>query len=897
MFHRWKLRRLLAGICLTWLFGVVNAAEPLVTSRAYVGEPFGVGEVTIQYSDDVTPWHTDQLLRIVAMDRERVYYPASKIMDTPHETQGRQLRVKFLFQGKKERRVRIHAIEPITVPLLPLDDANAHKLLLKEWWDLYNDTRDPSLDSDHSVQLKNYLCSMLSLRTGLQPPPNQLWRSSVEQVPAQRFINQTLGRLTGATSIRVAMQSQRMLVKSSPQEAVNLPLPEAALPPAVPVPEKLQPDTEVEAIALHVPAECFYARCQRFADYLWLRDLADAWGGTVDSLVAQESFDYGLGSSVERRLAITLNEQDRDKLDESISDLAIIGTDLFFRDGPSVGMLLEAKDDRTLAEVIRLNRDAVRSEPGALEHEIRLGDHTARLLTTPDGTVRSIYAISGKYHLITTSSFIARKFLACNQGEGSLGKLQKFRYARQKLPPSRKDQAFLYLSEPFFQLLVSPAYRVEMQRRAAALADLQIVEMARLAAEGEGKDLPTIDLLRNAGYLTKGLGVRADGTSAMIVNGRARDSLRGMAGGMLPIPDVEITGVTLSEAESYRSFAIEHQRQWPRFDPVTVAIARKPGDKRGQETVALDFMISPHSEPRFRFMPIYLKANPQRLSMAEDMLALLEGTIVGATVFAGVKDLALPLLVEAGQIVEQNPNPYAEVLSPTDFWELPFCGITAETDEAMNTMLNFYGSGFGTHPTRKSELRGFVEASDPKITGVRTTNLATLFKWGRFQKGMVTFGKSRDDLEKLAPVLRLVDADRPAQIRFRMKDLEGTKLGRATDTVGYLNARRLSAANARLLWQFDQQLQLPPEEIPTATARVFGGQLYCPLGGEYVLGDGEAAPALWSNSAWDTDSLKKVDRVPENYRFPFTAWMRELSIDFMIDATTLSTHVEATWQR
>jgi hypothetical protein len=57
-----------------------------------------------------------------------------------------------------------------------------------------------------------------------------------------------------------------------------------------------------------------------------------------------------------------------------------------------------------------------------LEHEIRLGDHSARLPTTSDGTLRPMYAVSGKYDFITTSSFIALKFLTCDQGEGSLGK-------------------------------------------------------------------------------------------------------------------------------------------------------------------------------------------------------------------------------------------------------------------------------------------------------------------------------------------------------------------------------------------------------------------------------------------------------------------------------------------
>lgn len=907
-FNSWKPLCLLAGLCLSCLWGVVHAVEPIITTRAYTGVPFGVGEVTIQYPLEAAPeWHTDQLARIVSADHEQLNYPAFSVIFAPGRNNCKVLRMTFLFTGTKERRIQVHAIEPIFAVVTPLEDANAHQLLMKEWWISYNamGVGKERLDSAPCLQLQDYLRTMLARRINLkslgQYPWPMLWPSPVFRIDC-------LGLLTDAASIR-EIQKQRMLATSTPQEPIDRPLPTAKALPARSLPENLLPDTAVEAIALRVPAECFYARCQRFDNYTWLRDSVDAWGGTIDYLVGQESYDYDLRSTIDRRLAISLNADTQKLLDESISDLAIIGTDLFFRNGPSIGVLLEAKDDRTLADVIRLQRDAVRSEPGAWEREIHLGDHTAQLLTTSDGAVRSIYAVSGKYHLITTSSFIAQKFLACVQGEGSIGSLDEFRYARQKMPLSRDDQAFVYLSDPFFRLLSGPAYQVEIKRRAAALADLQLVEMARLAAASEGKSLPAIDLLSDAGFLPKGFGPRAEGSTAQIVNGRARDSLRGTACGMLPIPDVKIEGVTLSESESYSKFALEYEQQWRQMDPVAVAIARKPNGRLDRETIVIDFVITPDAKSSYpyiypympqslNYLAVLLKPTSKRLSTEEDLLAVLEGALaLDSTVFAGFKDIAPPQFrVERCKIVPETQLPDAKVPA-TDLMVLPFCGIAAESVGVMNLYLKnlfFSGADLATEYRGKSDHHGYVEVSEPISSIMGQGNV--MFRCCRFQKGMTTIGKNLKDLEKLTPGLKLVDADRPASLRFRMRDLHGTQVGRLIDTATYLGLRRLSGANANLLWQFDQQFLLPPDKIAAAARSTIGGQPLCPLGGEYTLRTEKSASSLWVSSAWESDSLAKVDRVPEKYRFPFTTRMRELNIDLLIDTKLLSTHVEVIWQ-
>ena len=94
--------------------------------------------------------------------------------------------------------------------------------------------------------------------------------------------------------------------------------------------------------------------------------------------------------------------------------------------------------------------------------------------------------ISGDSHLITSSLTLATRFLEAAQGIGSLATTPGFRYARREMPLDRDDTIFLYLPTEFFQNLLGPAYQIELRRRNQSIADMQLIELAYLAARAEG---------------------------------------------------------------------------------------------------------------------------------------------------------------------------------------------------------------------------------------------------------------------------------------------------------------------------------------------------------------------------------------------------------------------------
>ena len=131
-----------------------------------------------------------------------------------------------------------------------------------------------------------------------------------------------------------------------------------------------------------------------------------------------------------------------------------------------------------------------------------------QFLSSPDGRLRSYYAQDGDYHLVTTSRRLVERFYEAGQGVGPLAASPEFIGARAAMPPERDDTIFLYLSREFFDNLTSPAYRVELDRRLRSIGEMQILQLARLAAGVEGEQAHTVDELIAADLLPRGFAQR-----------------------------------------------------------------------------------------------------------------------------------------------------------------------------------------------------------------------------------------------------------------------------------------------------------------------------------------------------------------------------------------------------
>jgi uncharacterized protein (TIGR03000 family) len=486
---------------------------------------------------------------------------------------------------------------------------------------------------------------------------------------------------------------------------------------------------------------------------------------------------------------------------------------------------------------------------------------------------------------VTNSSYLVKRFFEAGLGKRSLGGLQEYRYARAKMPLDRDDAIFIYLSDPFFRLLTGPQYRVEMTRRMRALGDLQLYEMAQLAAKMEGVAATSPAELVHEGFLPSALLDRCDGSRPMHHGGRPIDSLRGAPGVFLPIPDVPLGKITAGEAQSYRQFVEKYRRQWQRIDPVTVGITRRPDLERKRERVPLDVQITPYAREHYQalFQLLGPPENRWRAPIAGDLMAIDMrvqnlGQLWSAMpfwqghLFGAVRDFSPGFTIRNG-VVETIPLRASGLLG-SDY--PAYIGV--RTERGGNSPFGSFDRHLG--PTDAS---GCSQSPDAMFS---------LLEWRRVgNDGSFVWAHRKEILEAVTPVA-MEQADRPSQIRFRLGDLADAKIGPALQAICYMHARRISATNAQFLSELTQQLGVRPADAARTAEQLLGARLVCPLGGEYQLDAQSRGVPRWRSTGWPRDSVYDETAVPQSYRFPFLDWLRGAEIHFNLTPTVLSVHAE-----
>ncbi len=267
---------------------------------------------------------------------------------------------------------------------------------------------------------------MLSRRLGLEPP---LLSRVTEPQPSEPM--KTMELIMGAESLRLATLRRTNTVGYAANETADLPLPaEIRWQPLAPPAAEEQVD--IEPIAMHVPEDCFYIRFGSFQNYLWFDKLQQEYGGDLERMITLRGFDDQAGDRMQRQLALETSPL-ADLLGPAvIADVALIGRDLFLREGAAVGMLFQARNALLGNDLNNQRKAALDAEKanGASLETMQIGGRDVSFLSTPDYRLRSYYVVDGDYHLVTTSRAIVERFLAVRDGRGSLGASSEFRHAR-----------------------------------------------------------------------------------------------------------------------------------------------------------------------------------------------------------------------------------------------------------------------------------------------------------------------------------------------------------------------------------------------------------------------------------------------------------------------------------
>ncbi|HEY4759641.1 MAG TPA: hypothetical protein VIH42_03585, partial [Thermoguttaceae bacterium] len=712
---------------------------------------------------------------------------------------------------------------------------------------------------DYPPQVENYLTTSLAARLRLQLPEGKLTQSPYAELQKEIGLN------LGTETLRVALQQDRILGLNNLDLPADQPLPAALEPPPLEVPEPTE-DVQIEPLALHVPAECFYVRFGSFSNFLWLQDTLAKWGGDAQNLIALRGLDHQMSARMEKQLVLKQTVLSRMLGETVISDVAIIGADMFFREGATYGILFEARNSTILGANFNSQRSDRIKAGGVTEQKIKIADREVSYIYSPDGTVRSYYAVDGDYHLFTTSKKLAERFLAVGSGEGALGKSREFRHARSLMPLSRKDTVWVYLSDAFFRNITSPHYRVEMARRLQAVADIELVQLAKLTAASEGKAGGTIEELIQGSFLPASFGPLPDGSRMVIEGGEIYDSVRGRRGAFVPVPDMPVDRVTRFELAEYNRFADYYRTHWGRMDPILVGMQRTPQDGN-REQVVVDVLMSPFAPMHFDLLGKYAgPADSMRMAPIPGDIAAIDVVLVNQRVFGGLRDFGPPPNIQFGRLL-----PIGRLRD----WLVGYIGTMGEIG-----VLGFLNLGF----------------SQPDALGY---SFSPIGSWRRQFDHYTVFSFHHEILDEVSPQLHLEEAKRPAQLRLRIDDPTRTRIMPLANNWAYNRTRETSLNNLRLLQALNQQLHVPPAICREAAEFLLDAKLVCPLGGEYQYKESGNNFGRWTSTALENQlpsGRMQQTIAPAGYQAPPWNWFRGLDLEATMTENNLSAHAEIIMQ-
>jgi hypothetical protein len=901
---------------------VAPAAHSAIRVEAYRGEPFGIGRVTIDLPEGVSPANDDRFA-LTATD-ERVLYP---VMESRGERPVRRLlrsfidirlpsraTFYFMFHGDEPLELTAYTPQAQQFRVRPEDDAEEFNELLDDWWNETSDRfQEVFRQAEYPVLVENYLTATWARRLGRQMPS-----PSRQLLGRFRIGEPWVSQLLANEAYQADLERDLLLGRLTTNEQATLPLPNPPQTSAkdgavasvtadseLPAPHTAAPDT-IEPLASRVPQECFYLRFGNFPNYLWFRDFLRHWQGDLGNMIVMQSIDYNNSERFQQQIAVGESKLARVMGPTVIRDVAIIGLDMYMRDGPSMGIMFQANNNMLLSRNLNGQRqDAKAKHERAKEETVRIAGHDVSLIASPDRRLRTYYVVDGDFHLVANSRRLIERFLETGAGNQSLASLAEFEETRAAMPLKRDDTIFLFVSSACLENLAGPHYRIELDRRLRSIGEMRALQLARLAANTERNGATTIDELIAAELLPQNFGRRADGSELQLVSSPAngstpqnqpggslasfRDSRRGIPGWMTPIPDMPIDGITRTEANRYADFRRGLEGYVGRFSPIAVALKREASQtEQGIDRITADVRIAPYSQMPIARWPNMLgpAANVRIAPIAGDVASL--EVIVDALgepvhLFGGLRDFRTPLVVREGELESEVPTT-EYIRAYVGGWPRP------------HLLDRFLG-----RPAGAFDDQGIA----------RTSGLFEL--WLRRADDFFLFSFKRDVLLEVGRQLAMIEAAKPAQIRLHIDDLHDKQVADAVSALGYMRARNASASGSRFLNSLATQLHLPPQDARSVAESLVAGKFDCPLGGDYVLVDransnGEAASAavqneenlpapdlrhqLWASSATTPENRFLLTVIPDDYTMPLMNWFRGLDADVARTNDELTLHAE-----
>lgn len=360
----------------------------------------------------------------------------------------------------------------------------------------------------------------------------------------------------------------------------------------------------VSPLASCVPDDFYFIEFCSLVKLLDLGDTGDLWARHLFSQAQHEARSQLSVQRLKRQLAVETSNLLRPFYDLVVQELAVTGSDLFWREGSDVTLLFRFRQPAVFqAQLDSFLTRAQQSVPDARRSEGQCLGVPYVHVSSPDRAVHVFSAYPRPdLHVRSNSRVALERVIAAIQGTDALGQkvirlgdTDEFAYIRTLFPRGADEEdGLIYLSDPFIRRLVGPQLKLTERRRMLCYNHLRMIGHAALLYRTQtGKAAETLQELAQAGcspgpFGSGKLTCPDGGSYALSADSRTGVcSHHGHAASLTPCCEIPVAEVTPSEAAAYQAFLEQYNQYWRTFfDPIAIRVQTTP-ERYRIETIVL----------------------------------------------------------------------------------------------------------------------------------------------------------------------------------------------------------------------------------------------------------------------------------------------------------------------
>ena len=386
---------------------------------------------------------------------------------------------------------------------------------------------------------------------------------------------------TGMTSIQEALQTERRLLVTEGEKA-NVDLSSLKAPPLAEHPwtamlAALHAEAPDEPLAAATPADFYFVRFHAFEHLMQMLDRLDAWITPATNLLSDVAEDRGLSARYETELGLGRSALARVLGPSVISDVAVVGSDPYVREGSDLTFIFRAKSKAAFELALASALAGHGSQHGGLQtNRLEYEGTSIDVALSPDGSVRQHRASVKGLEIVSNSPTAIRRVVATLVGrQPCLADEPDFRYMMARDRAVRAD-VLAFMGDRFIANVAGPRQRILEARRQMELARLSTPGYAALLYGWiYGRPPAGVEELRASRLLRPEELVHASGEAIQWSPQQGARSIWGTPAALTPLIDLETPRlVTPLERDAYAEFVRGYQEYWRRYlDPAAVRVA------------------------------------------------------------------------------------------------------------------------------------------------------------------------------------------------------------------------------------------------------------------------------------------------------------------------------------